>query len=94
MILLLPFLLPHEISKSFVIINLGVCVSFDNTVIELINMFKPTFSVYTGVSLLGRPKSTLLMQLESQDTHIYMKTECLQTKRDATLFGWGKERIQ
>jgi len=25
-------------------------------------------------------KSTLLLKIECQDTHIYMKTECLQTK--------------
>jgi len=36
-------------------------------------------------------KSTLLLKIECQDTHIDMKTECLQTKWDTALFGWERK---
>ncbi len=38
-------------------------------------------------------KSTLLLKIECQDTHIYMKTEGLQTKWDAAFLG-GKGKIE
>ncbi len=39
-------------------------------------------------------KSTLLLKIGCQDTHIYMKTECLQTKWDtAFLGGKGKDKV-
>ncbi len=40
-------------------------------------------------------KSTLLLKVECFDTHIYMKTECLQKKWDAAFFGaWkGEDRV-
>ena len=34
------------------------------------------------------------MKIECQDTHINMKTECLQTKEDAALFGWEKIELR
>ncbi len=34
-------------------------------------------------------KSTLLLKIKCLDTHIYMKTQCLQTAWDVALFGKG-----
>ncbi len=50
-----------------------------------LHMFQCTvlIEIRTHVTWL---KSTLLLKIECQETHIYMKTECLQTKLDATLF--------
>jgi len=36
-------------------------------------------------------KLTLLLKIECLDVDIYMKTECLQTKRDTSLFEWVRK---
>ncbi len=38
------------------------------------------------ITLVTRLKSTLLLKMKCQDTQIYMKTECLQTKCSTALF--------
>jgi len=39
-------------------------------------------------------KSTLFLKIGCLDTHIYMKTECIQTKWDAAFLGGkGKDRV-
>ncbi len=44
-------------------------------------------------TLVSWLKSILLLKIECHNTHIYMKTECLQTKWEAVLFGKEKDRI-
>jgi len=50
-----------------------------------------TYSFVEIITLVAWLKSTLILKMECQYAHIYMKTECLQTKWDTTFFGW--ERI-
>ncbi len=45
-------------------------------------------------TLVARLKSTLLLKIDCHDTHIYMKTECLQKRESALLVGGkGKDRV-
>ena len=45
-------------------------------------------------TLVSWLKSTLFLKKECPDTHIDMKTNCLETKCDAALFrGKGKDRV-
>ncbi len=52
-------------------------------------------------TLVAWLKSSLLLKIECQETHIYMKTECLQTKWNAASFwverkkplGLGEKRV-
>jgi len=61
----------------------------------LLNWIESLFlEIRTLVSWL---KSTLLLKIICFDTHIYMKTECLQTnetgKENAREAGWVRERV-
>jgi len=70
------------------------CSTIYFCLIDLIRVFQHTHIVEIRVLvLIAWPKSTLLLKIECQDTQIYVKTECLQTKWDAALFGVRKERI-
>jgi len=55
----------------------------------LANIFQNTLIVEIR-PLVTWLKSTLLLKIECRDTHIYMKTECLQTKWDAAFLGGKK----
>ncbi len=57
-----------------------------------IHYFKRTLCVKIR-TLVAWLKSTLLLKIQDQDIHIFMKTECLQTKWDAALFGNRKDRV-
>ncbi len=56
-------------------------------------IFQNTLIVEIG-TLAARLKSTLWLKIGCQNTQIYMKTECLQTKWDAVFLGGkGKDRV-
>jgi len=66
-------------------------VFLKNKIIVFFNSYiVSTFAYCRNKNTCYLTKSTLLLKIECRDTHIYMKTECLQTKWNAALFGGGK----
>jgi len=61
--------------------------------VERYNNFEPTLLLEIRI-LVAWLNSIELLKIECQDSHIYMKTDCLPTKWDAAfLEGKGKDRV-